>query len=66
MDSGFKEDLRSPMGTKEMKVPQVFVKRRMIGEAANVEKLDEERMFYGIQRRLTVFVEMQIQLKRCV
>ncbi|CAN1134084.1 Uncharacterized protein At3g28850 [Linum perenne] len=57
MDSGFKEELRSLMGTKEVKVPLVFVKGRLIGGAADVAKLDEEGklegLLCGIQRRLS-------------
>ncbi|CAN0847119.1 Uncharacterized protein At3g28850 [Linum grandiflorum] len=57
MDSGFKEELRSLMGTNQVKVPLVFVKGRLIGGAATVTKLDEEGklegLFGGIQRRLS-------------
>jgi glutaredoxin domain-containing cysteine-rich protein 1 len=42
MDSGFKEELRRLMGTKEVKVPLVFVKGRLIGGADQVVKLEEE------------------------
>ena len=42
MDSGFKEELRRLMGTKEVKVPLVFVKGRLIGGAEEVVKLEEE------------------------
>lgn len=42
MDSGFREELRSLMESKEVKVPTVFVKGRLIGGAAEVLKLDEE------------------------
>ncbi|KAJ4840803.1 hypothetical protein Tsubulata_015055 [Turnera subulata] len=42
MDSGFKEELRGLMGTKEVKVPLVFVKGRLIGGADQVVKLEEE------------------------
>ncbi|XP_021908701.1 uncharacterized protein At3g28850 [Carica papaya] len=42
MDSGFKEDLRALMGKKEVKIPLVFVKGRLIGGADEVVKLEEE------------------------
>ncbi|KAE8651090.1 uncharacterized protein At3g28850 [Cucumis sativus] len=42
MDSGFKEELRALMGSKEVKVPAVFVKGRLIGGAAEVLKMEEE------------------------
>ncbi|PIN19496.1 Glutaredoxin-related protein [Handroanthus impetiginosus] len=42
MDSGFKEELRGLMGSKEVKVPLVFVKGRLIGGADEMGKLDEE------------------------
>lgn len=42
MHSGFKEELRGLMGTKEVKVPLVFVKGRLIGGADEVVKLEEE------------------------
>lgn len=42
MDSGFKEELRAIMGKKEVKVPVVFVKGRLIGGAEEVVKLEEE------------------------
>ncbi|KAL5742194.1 hypothetical protein ACOSP7_028926 [Xanthoceras sorbifolium] len=54
MDSGFKEELRRLMETKEVKVPLVFVKGRLIGGADEVVKLDEEgkleMLFEGIPR----------------
>lgn len=56
MDSGLKEELRGLMGTKEVKVPLVFVKGRLIGGADEVVKLEEEGkldiMFDGIPRAL--------------
>jgi glutaredoxin domain-containing cysteine-rich protein 1 len=56
MDSGFKEELRRLMGTKEVKVPLVFVKGRLIGGADQVVKLEEEGkleiLFDGIPRGL--------------
>ncbi|KDP42502.1 hypothetical protein JCGZ_00299 [Jatropha curcas] len=56
MDSGFKEELRGLMGKKEVKVPLVFVKGRLIGGADQVVKLDEEgkleTLFHGIPKRL--------------
>ncbi|OWM82531.1 hypothetical protein CDL15_Pgr002106 [Punica granatum] len=42
MDSGYKEELRGLMGTKQVRVPAVFVKGRMIGGAEEVVKLEEE------------------------
>ncbi|WMV44455.1 hypothetical protein MTR67_037840 [Solanum verrucosum] len=42
MDSGYKEELRGLMGTKEVKVPLVFVKGRLIGGADEMLKLEEE------------------------
>ncbi|CBI30303.3 unnamed protein product, partial [Vitis vinifera] len=56
MDSGLKEELRGLMGTKEVKVPLVFVKGRLIGGADEVVKLEEEGkldiLFDGIPRAL--------------
>ncbi|KAK9290117.1 hypothetical protein L1049_008281 [Liquidambar formosana] len=56
MDSGFKEELRGLMGTKEVKVPLVFVKGRLIGGADEVVKMEEEGklgiLFDGIPRAL--------------
>lgn len=42
MDSGYREELRSLMGVKEVKVPKAFVKGRLIGGAEEVLKLEEE------------------------
>ncbi|KAL2250789.1 uncharacterized protein At3g28850 [Sesamum indicum] len=42
MHSGFKEELRALMSCKEVKVPLVFVKGRLIGGADEMVKLDEE------------------------
>lgn len=54
MDSGFKEELRGLMGNKEVKVPVVFVKGRIIGGAEEVMKLEEDGklgiLFDGIPR----------------
>ncbi|EXB88691.1 Uncharacterized protein L484_015376 [Morus notabilis] len=54
MDSGFREELRRLMGTKEVKVPLVFVKGRLVGGADEVVKLEEEgklgALFVGIPR----------------
>lgn len=54
MDAGFKEELRKLMGTKEVKVPMVFVKGRLIGGVDEVVKLEEEEklgvVLEGIQR----------------
>ncbi|CAK9145147.1 unnamed protein product [Ilex paraguariensis] len=54
MDSGFKEELRGLMGTKEVKVPLVFVRGRLIRGADEIVKLEEEgklgNMFCGIPR----------------
>ncbi|KMT06779.1 hypothetical protein BVRB_7g159380 [Beta vulgaris subsp. vulgaris] len=58
MDSGFKEELRKLMGTKEVKVPLVFVKGRLIGGAEDVVKLEEEGklegLFQGIPKALSM------------
>ncbi|PKU70708.1 uncharacterized protein At3g28850 [Dendrobium catenatum] len=44
MDLGFREELRKLLGgTKEVKMPVLFVKGRMVGGADEVLKLDEER-----------------------
>ncbi|KAK3043514.1 hypothetical protein RJ639_002093 [Escallonia herrerae] len=54
MDSGFKEELRGLVEAKEVKVPLVFVKGRLIGGADQIVKLDEEGtlgiLFDGIPR----------------
>ncbi|RWR97938.1 Glutaredoxin domain-containing protein [Cinnamomum micranthum f. kanehirae] len=42
MDSGFREELRVLMEKKEVRVPVVFVKGRLIGDADEVLKLEEE------------------------
>ncbi|GMI71056.1 hypothetical protein like AT5G03870 [Hibiscus trionum] len=42
MDSGFKEELRKLTGRKEVKVPLVFVKGRLIGGVEEIVKLEEE------------------------
>ncbi|GAB2300721.1 hypothetical protein Dimus_034758 [Dionaea muscipula] len=42
MHSGFKEELRKLMGRKEVKVPVVFVKGRLIGGVDQVVSLEEE------------------------
>lgn len=42
MHSAFKEELRVLMSSKEVKVPLVFVKGRLIGGADEIVKLDEE------------------------
>ena len=56
MDSGLREELRGLMGTKEVKVPHLFVKGRLIGGADEVGKLEEEGkldiLFDGIPRAL--------------
>lgn len=56
MDSGFKEELRRLMGTKQVKVPLVFVKGRLIGGVEEVVKLEEEgklgALFEGIPSAL--------------
>ncbi|CAK9179174.1 unnamed protein product [Ilex paraguariensis] len=58
MDSGFKEELRGLMGTKEVRVPLVFVKGRLIGGADEMVKLEEESklgiLFDGIPRAVAV------------
>ncbi|XP_043707051.1 uncharacterized protein At3g28850 isoform X2 [Telopea speciosissima] len=56
MDSGFREELRCLMGKKEVIVPVVFVKGRLIGGADEVVKMEEEGklgvLFRGIPRAL--------------
>ncbi|XP_022767063.1 uncharacterized protein At3g28850 [Durio zibethinus] len=56
MDSGFKEELRKLTGTKEVKVPLVFVKGRLIGGVEEIVKLEEEGkleiLFDGIPRAI--------------
>ncbi|KAJ0976719.1 hypothetical protein J5N97_012193 [Dioscorea zingiberensis] len=42
MDSGYREELRELMGRKEVRVPVVFVKGRLIGGADEVLRLEEE------------------------
>ncbi|MED6220438.1 hypothetical protein PIB30_044852 [Stylosanthes scabra] len=42
IDSRFKEKLRKLMGTKEVKVPVMFMKGRLVGGAKQVVKLEEE------------------------
>ncbi|KAE8666159.1 hypothetical protein F3Y22_tig00112507pilonHSYRG00126 [Hibiscus syriacus] len=42
MDSGFKEELRKLTDTKEVKVPLLFVKGRLIGGVEEILKLEEE------------------------
>ncbi|XVE61478.1 hypothetical protein DITRI_Ditri06bG0043500 [Diplodiscus trichospermus] len=57
MDSGFKEELRKLTGTKEVKVPLVFVKGRLIGGVEEIVKLEEEGkleiLFDGIPRAIS-------------
>ncbi|KAI3874441.1 hypothetical protein MKX03_004771 [Papaver bracteatum] len=42
MDSGYREELRLLMGKKEVRLPLVFVKGRLIGGSDEVVKLEEE------------------------
>ncbi|KAG0483528.1 hypothetical protein HPP92_011612 [Vanilla planifolia] len=42
MDSGFREELRKLMGSKEVRPPVLFAKGRLIGGAAEVQRLEEE------------------------
>ncbi|MFS7964822.1 putative glutaredoxin, Thioredoxin-like superfamily [Helianthus anomalus] len=42
MDSGFKEELRALLGKKEVKVPVVLIKGRLIGGSEEIMKLEEE------------------------
>lgn len=42
MHSVFKEEIRGIMGTKQVKIPAVFVKGRMIGSVEEVMRLEEE------------------------
>ncbi|KAJ4705255.1 Glutaredoxin [Melia azedarach] len=56
MDSGLKEELRGLMETKEVKVPLLFVKGRLIGGVDEVMKLEEEGkleiLFDGIPKAI--------------
>ncbi|KAJ0089021.1 hypothetical protein Patl1_32533 [Pistacia atlantica] len=56
MDSGFKEELRTLMETKEVKVPLVFVKGRLVGGVDEVVKMEEEGklgiLFEGIPKAM--------------
>ncbi|XP_010271643.1 PREDICTED: uncharacterized protein At3g28850 [Nelumbo nucifera] len=56
MDSGFREELRRLMGTKDVRVPVVFVKGRLIGGAEEMVKMEEEGklsiLFNGIPRAM--------------
>ncbi|XP_050382901.1 uncharacterized protein At3g28850 [Argentina anserina] len=56
MDSGFKEEIRGLMGSKDVRVPLVFVKGRLIGGADEIVKLEEEGklgvLFDGIPKAL--------------
>lgn len=58
MHSGFKNELRGIMGTKEVKVPLVFVKGRLIGGADEMVKLEEDGklgiLLSGIPRAVSV------------
>ncbi|KAM7270094.1 hypothetical protein ACFE04_029308 [Oxalis oulophora] len=56
MDSGFKEELRGLMGTKEVKVPVLFVKGRFIGGVDEVVKLEEEGKLGVLFRGIPVAV----------
>ncbi|KAF8118877.1 hypothetical protein N665_0002s0179 [Sinapis alba] len=42
MHSVFKEEIRGILGTKQVKIPTVFVKGRMVGSVEEVMKLEEE------------------------
>ncbi|ESQ40300.1 hypothetical protein EUTSA_v10013788mg [Eutrema salsugineum] len=42
MHSVYKEEIRGIMGTKQVKIPAVFVKGRMIGSVEEVVRLEEE------------------------
>ncbi|RRT74507.1 hypothetical protein B296_00003754 [Ensete ventricosum] len=42
MDSGYREELRSLMGSKEAKVPAAFVRGRLIGGTEEVLRLEDE------------------------
>lgn len=42
MHSVFKEEIRGIMGTRQVKIPAVFVKGRMIGSVEEVMRLEEE------------------------
>ncbi|XP_073015704.1 uncharacterized protein [Primulina eburnea] len=62
LHSPFKEELRALMGTKEVKLPLVFVKGRMIGGVDEMVRLDEEGkldiVLHGIPRKT-------IRCRRC-
>ncbi|XP_010558221.1 PREDICTED: uncharacterized protein At3g28850 [Tarenaya hassleriana] len=42
MHSGYKDEIRGIMGTKEVKIPAVFIRGRLIGRVEEVVKLEEE------------------------
>ena len=54
MDSGFREELRVLVGKREVRVPVLFVKGRLVGGAEEVMKMEEEgglkKMLAGIPR----------------
>ncbi|KAI4300481.1 hypothetical protein L6164_033857 [Bauhinia variegata] len=56
MDSGLREELRKLMESKEVKVPLLFIRGRLIGGVDEVMKLEEEEklgiLFDGIPRAL--------------
>ncbi|KAL3536104.1 hypothetical protein ACH5RR_004565 [Cinchona calisaya] len=58
MHSGYKEELRGIMGSKQVKVPLVFVKGRLIGGADEIVKLEEDgklgTLFIGIPKAVAV------------
>lgn len=58
MHSGFKDELRGIMGTKEVRVPVVFVKGRLIGGADEMVKLEEDgklgALFSGVPKAVAV------------
>ncbi|KAF5179920.1 Glutaredoxin-related protein [Thalictrum thalictroides] len=53
-DSGYRNELKEVLGKKDIKVPVVFVKGRLIGGAAEVDKMDKEGkleiLFHGIPK----------------
>ncbi|KAF6165904.1 hypothetical protein GIB67_012801 [Kingdonia uniflora] len=56
MDSGFREELRTLLEKKDVRVPVVFVKGRLIGGSEEVVKLEDEgklsTLFDGIPRAM--------------
>ncbi|RZC84067.1 hypothetical protein C5167_046854 [Papaver somniferum] len=66
MDSGYREELRLLMGKKEVRLPLVFVKGRLIGGSDEVVKLEEEgkldTLFVDIPNSVALFAVNQHNL----